>query len=98
MDRIFASNDLSGTGTIPNFTKYKEFVVIISATGFYKSYYVPMIFMDWANTAVTFANFWQYGNASEGYATISINTNGYYVIGSGIGKNTSGSSISVWAR
>lgn len=94
---VLAESRLSATGTIPNFSSYKEIVVVVCANGLSKSYYMPIEFWR-ANSSIVFANFWQYEEANKGYATINISNTGCYHVGNGIPANSANSSVSVWAR
>ena len=95
--RIFSTTDLTGYGTIPNFTNYKEIIIIICANGFYQTHHVSISWLP--NSLIPFVGSWYYsGTGSNAMATIGLDKNGNYSIGQGISQNTNGSSISIWAR
>lgn len=94
---VLAESRLSAFGAIPNFSDYKEIVVIINSNGLSKSYYMPMEFLK-ASSSIVLANFWQYEGISKGYATIKITNNGEYHVGNNIPANSENSSVYVLAK
>lgn len=94
---VLAESRLSASGAIPNFSDYKEIVVIINSNGLSKSYYMPMEFLK-ASSSIILANFWQYEGISKGYATIKITNNGEYHVGNNIPANSENSSVYVLAK
>lgn len=94
---VLAESRLSASGAIPNFSDYKEIVVIINSNGLCKSYYMPMEFLK-ASSSIVLANFWQYEGISKGYATIKISNDGKYHVGNSIPANSENSSVYVLAK
>ena len=93
---IFSTTDLIGQGTINNFTNYKEIIIVISASGFYQTHYVPISALP--DSTIPFSSSWYYKSGSNGLATIGLTKNGSYTIGQGVDQNTTGSTIAIYAR
>lgn len=95
---VLAVNSLSGTGTIKNFSQFKEFIVFFAINGFVESNYMPMNVFQKLQDGVVFTMTFYYNSSIYGHASIQINKSGYYTIGYGMNGNSSGSNLSVWAR
>ena len=93
---IFSTTDLIGQGTINNFTNYKEILIVMNASAFRQTHYVPISILS--DSLIPFSSSWYYKEGSNAMATIGLTKNGSYQIGQGVSQNTTGSTIAIYAR
>lgn len=86
----------SGDGALSNFANYNEFVIVISANGFYTQHYIHKSTLT--TVKKPFVGSWYYSASSFAMATFAMNNKGEYSVGQGVSQNTDGSSIAVYAR
>lgn len=92
---IFSTTALSGSGVIPNFQNYKEYIVVVSANGYITSHYTVQQSLT---GSPIFSSSYYYSATAHGMAAIQIWPNGAYTIAPGMEQNSINSSIAIYAR
>ena len=80
---------------IQNFDNYTEFVIMVSASGFIASHYVPKNALQ---SGMIFYSSYYYNANSNAMASIGLNPDGGYQIAQGLAQNSQGSSVAVYGR
>mgnify|MGYP001852497924 CR=1 FL=1 len=93
-EKILEITELTGSGAIPGFSNYKEFVIVISASGYVASHYLVKNML----THVNLHSSYYYDSAQHAMAAIRIDPNGTYVLAPGMEQNSQNSSVVIYAR
>lgn len=93
--QIFASTNLSESGTIKKITNYNDFIILVSASGFVASHFATKEVLI---NGPVFASSYYYNANQHGMATIQLYAGGAYQIGKGVNQNSPSSSVAIYAR
>ena len=94
-EKILEITDLTGAGIIPGFRNYKEFVIMISASGYITSHYLAK---NMITTPINLQSSYTYESAGSRMAAIRIDANGTYTLAPGMEQNSQNSSVVIYAR
>lgn len=94
-EKILEITDLTGAGIIPGFRNYKEFVIMISASGYITSHYLAK---NMITTPINLQSSYTYESAGSRMAAIQIDANGTYTLAPGMEQNSQNSSVVIYAR
>ena len=93
-EKILEITELTGSGTIPGFSNYKEFIIVISASGYVSSHYLVKNMLTYVNLHSSY----YYDSAQHAMAAIRIDPNGTYTLAPGMEQNSQNSSVTIYAR
>lgn len=93
-EKILEITELTGSGTIPGFSNYKEFVIVISASGYVASHYLVKNMLTYVNLHSSY----YYDSAQHAMAAIRIDLNGTYTLAPGMEQNSNNSTVVIYAR
>ena len=93
-EKILEITELTGSGTIPGFSNYKEFVIAISASGYVLSHYLAKNMIGVINLQSSY----YYDSTQHAMAAIQIKPDGSYTLAPGMKQNSANSTIVIYAR
>lgn len=96
-EKILEINDLTGSGIIPGFGDYKEFIVMISASGYITSHYLKKNMIVDASLCSSY--YYSHDNSFQSaMAAIKITMEGTYLLAPGMSQNSPNSSVTIYAK